>query len=101
MLATEDVDSSSDAWKEELGDRIEQLLDRKRSSVAGREDSLAAYCRLLTSLYLKEELHGKTEPLIVAFLKSIKTESSERETAYALKGIPEADPTSLYQVGHN
>jgi hypothetical protein len=65
---------------------VAQLLDRKRSSIAGREGSLSAYIRILTAKYAAEELHGKSEELVGVFLKSIKAESSEKETVLALKG---------------
>ena len=86
VLAAEDSDLQADVWTEELRDRVEQILDRKRSSVSGREESLAAYCRLLTGRYMQEEMHSRTDDLVAAFLKSVKAESSEKETAYALKG---------------
>jgi hypothetical protein len=86
-LASADHNVNLDVWKEELSERIEQILDRKRSSVAGREESLAAYCRLLTYRFLGEELEGKVDGLVAAMLKSIKTEPSEKEAAHALKAL--------------
>ncbi|KAI9784264.1 MAG: hypothetical protein M1839_002324 [Geoglossum umbratile] len=89
VLALEDADLPSAAvdWLEELNDRIAQIVDRKRSSTAGREESLSAYVRILTAKYVAEELHGKAEELVGAFLKSIKAESSEKETVLALKAL--------------
>jgi hypothetical protein len=88
VLALEDTDLAGSAtdWQEELGDRIAQILDRKRSSIASREESLSAYARFLTAKYAAEELYGKSEELVGAFLKSVKAESSEKETVLALKG---------------
>ncbi|KAI9768815.1 MAG: hypothetical protein M1840_004629 [Geoglossum simile] len=89
VLALEDVDLPSAAidWQEELGDRMAQIVDRKRSSISGREESLSAYVRILTAKYVAEELHGKSEELVDAFLKSIKAESGEKETVLALKSL--------------
>jgi hypothetical protein len=75
------------SWQEDLHDRIQEILDRKRSSVVGREESLAAYIRILCAKYAREEVHGKTLELAAAFLKSVKTESSEKESVLALKAL--------------
>ncbi|KAI9671951.1 MAG: hypothetical protein M1817_003497 [Caeruleum heppii] len=87
ILSMDDPNLATDAWVEELGDRIQQIVDRKRSSVAGREESLAAYCRILTCKYAKEELDGKIDGLAVGFLRSVKAESSEKETVLALRAL--------------
>lgn len=47
------------------------------------------YIRILTSQYAEEEIRGEETELVAAFLKSIKAESSEKETALAIKGIHE------------
>ncbi len=86
VLALEDSEQSPEQWSTELADRIEQLIDRKRSSVQGREESLAAYARILTAHYAKGDIRSKAAELVTAFLKSIKAESSEKETIFALKG---------------
>lgn len=87
MLAAEDTDQSSAAWQADLADRMEEIIDRKRSSVQGRETTLAAYVRILTAQYAEEEIRGKDAELVVAFLKSIKAEASEKESILALKGL--------------
>lgn len=76
----------TDAWRSDLADRIQELIDRKRSSVQGREKCLAIYARILTAQYAEEDIRGKEAELVVAFLKSIKAETSERETILATKG---------------
>lgn len=76
----------TDAWRSDLADRIQELIDRKRSSVQGREKCLAIYARTLTAQYAEEEIRGKEAELVVAFLKSIKAETSEKETILATKG---------------
>ncbi|KAI9699748.1 MAG: hypothetical protein M1836_002783 [Candelina mexicana] len=87
MLALEDNDLPPEAWATELNDRIEQIIDRKRSSVQGREESLSIYARILTAQYAQEEIHHKLGQLVSAFLKSMKSETSEKETVLALKSL--------------
>ncbi|KAI4199208.1 MAG: hypothetical protein LQ350_004764 [Teloschistes chrysophthalmus] len=77
----------TDAWRSDLADRIQELIDRKRSSVQGREKCLAIYARILTAQYAEEDIRGKEAELVVAFLKSIKAETSERETILATKAL--------------
>jgi hypothetical protein len=40
----------------------------------------------LTFKYAKEEMHAQEKELVSAFLRSIKNESSEKESILALKG---------------
>ncbi|KAI9699217.1 MAG: hypothetical protein M1820_007189 [Bogoriella megaspora] len=87
LAAADEVEPPTDAWRAALDDRIEQIIDRKRSSVQGREESLAAYNRILISQYTQEVLHSKMGELAAAFLKSIKSETSENETILALKAL--------------
>jgi len=86
MLSAENTEVSTEAWRTELGDRIQEVIDRKRSSVQGRETCLTAYVRILTAHYAEEEIRGKEAELATAFFKSIKAESSEKETVLAIKG---------------
>lgn len=87
MLALDVPDDASGAWKQELGDRMEEIIDRKRSSVQGREVTLAQYVHILMSHYAYEEIQHKTTELFPAFLKSIKAENTEKETRLALRGL--------------
>lgn len=86
MLNGDGVDKLPDAWQAELTDRIEETLARKGSTVLGREKCYKTYVHLLTAQYAEEEIRGKEMELVVAFLKSIKEEKSEKETMLALKG---------------
>ena len=88
MIAADDSEAATEAWKLELVDRIEETIDRKRSSVLGREAALTAYIRILTSAYADDEIRGKEIDLVSSFLKSIKAETSEKETILAMKGAP-------------
>src|SRR5215469_8927175 len=86
MLSADAPEDTTEAWKQDLGDRMEEIIDRKRSSVQGREAALAQYVHMLMSHYSFEEVQHKTSELFPALLKSIKTESSEKETSLALRG---------------
>lgn len=86
MLSGEDVDLQVPVWKADLGDLIEQILDRKRSSSAGREESLASFVRLAMGKYVYDEIHDRAEEIVNALLKSIKANSSEKEAVLALRG---------------
>ncbi len=89
MLGPDSGELSTDAWRADLADRIAEILDRKRSSVQGRERCLAIYIRILTNHYAEEEIRGREPELVSAFLKNIKSESSEKETVLAIKGNPQ------------
>ncbi len=88
MLSADTPEDATEIWKQELGDRVEEIIDRKRSSVQGRETTLAQYVHILMSHYAYEEIKNKTSELFPALLKSIKAESSEKETSLALRGKP-------------
>jgi hypothetical protein len=87
MLSTDAPEDAPEAWKQRLADLIEEIIDRKRSSVQGREASLAEYVHNLMCHYAFEEISHKTAELFPAFLKSVKAESSDKETSLALRGI--------------
>ena len=74
-------------WRSDLKERVEEIIDRKRSSIQGREKSLATYIHILMSQYAEDEISGREADLVTAFLKSIKAESSEKETVLALKAL--------------
>ena len=58
----------------------------------GREKCYKAYIHILTSQYAEEEIRGKEAELVVAFLKSIKEEKTEKETILAMKGTTTISP---------
>jgi hypothetical protein len=87
MISLDVPDETAEAWKQELADRLEEIIDRKRSSVQGREATLAAYIHFLMSRYAFAEIENQTSELYPALLKSVKAESSERETSLALRGV--------------
>ncbi|EFR02635.1 IFRD domain-containing protein [Nannizzia gypsea CBS 118893] len=79
--AGEDAESS----RAPLQDVIKELIDRKRSSVQGREDYLHAFVRMLTAHYQEEELGEQMDELLKVFAKSIRSEISDKETILALR----------------
>ncbi|OKL63546.1 hypothetical protein UA08_02035 [Talaromyces atroroseus] len=83
----ENPESDNVEWPEELADCIQDILDRKRSSVQGREESLAVFCRLSKFHYVEEEIRSHIQDLLAAFSRSIKYESSVRESILALKAL--------------
>ncbi|KIW88975.1 uncharacterized protein Z519_10459 [Cladophialophora bantiana CBS 173.52] len=88
LLETDDInEQTSDAARQELNDVISELLDRKGSSHKSREDALTTYVKCLTSHYLAEVLYGRVHDLLVAFGRSIKAETSEKETTLALRAM--------------
>ena len=87
MLALDEVQLQTDTWRSLLDERIEQIIDRKRSSVQGREESLAAYNHILTAQFAQEIIHNKLRELVPALLKSIKIDTSDKETVLALKAL--------------
>jgi hypothetical protein len=95
MLALDVPEDASESWKQELADRMEEIIDRKRSSVQGRETTLAQYVHILMSHYALEEIQHKSSELFSAFLKSIKAENTEKETCLALRGLSIISPMKL------
>jgi Interferon-related developmental regulator (IFRD) len=85
MLAGE-PDDTTEVWRQDIADRIEEIIDRKRSSTQGRETTLTAYVHYLMSRYAFDEINDKVSEILPALLKSVKAESSEKETCLALRG---------------
>ena len=63
------------------------LCERRGTSTQEREERYMYFARALTAHYSAEFLHGHVLPLLDAAGKSVKAESSERETLMALKVI--------------
>ncbi|KKK12184.1 hypothetical protein P175DRAFT_0524711 [Aspergillus ochraceoroseus IBT 24754] len=82
-----ELESNNNNWAQELIDVIEDILDRKRSSVLGREETYAAYCRLSKFHYVEESIRRRVPDLLTAFTRSIKVETSEREATLALRAL--------------
>lgn len=87
MISADTPDEPTEIWIQNLKDRIEEIIDRKRSSVQGRESSLAQYVHIIMSHYAHHQIDSKAAELFPALLKSVKTGSSEKETSLALRGM--------------
>ena len=86
MLAVGDLNGAEASARSDLSDVLDRILDRKRSSVAGREGTLATFNRLATANYVGEGVREKHEELVGALLRSITSRASEREAMLALRG---------------
>lgn len=86
-ILNSEAPESTDTWRDALNERMDEIIDRKRSSIQSREKSLANYIHLLTSYYAEDDISGRGAELVTAFLKSIKAESSDKETVLALKAL--------------
>ncbi|KAK2750855.1 hypothetical protein FQN55_001426 [Onygenales sp. PD_40] len=79
-------ESSSETLETDLAEVIKDYNDRKRSSILSREQALTSYVRILTSHYIEDGITSVDE-LVSSFIKSVKNESSEKETVLALKAV--------------
>lgn len=87
-LATlDDMEESTGAWQDELGDRMMQITERKKTSFASREEAFSAYIRILCAKYAKEEIYLKKKDLIDSMLRSVKNGRTEKESLLASKGL--------------
>lgn len=77
-----------EASDQDLRDRIEEIIDRKRSSEEGRETTLTAYNRQLMHQYCSEAVERSAAELYPALCKSIRPETGEKEACLALRGMP-------------
>lgn len=87
LLDFTDDEANNEFWEHEFSDVITNIVDRKRSSVQGREEAYTAFGRLSKFHYVHDELYGRVGELTAAFCKSIKQESSVRETTLALRAL--------------
>ena len=87
VLNGDSMDTAPDGWRAELLERIEEILTRKGSTNQGREKAYKTYVHYLTAQYAEEEISGKENELIIAFLKSIREEKSEKEAILANKAL--------------
>lgn len=85
--AAEDHDLVPEAWAEELQTRMEHLIDRKRTSTEGREESLNVIISILKIHYANRELDRKLSEFVPALLRSIGDEENEKEALAALKAL--------------
>ncbi|PVH97020.1 hypothetical protein DM02DRAFT_96203 [Periconia macrospinosa] len=87
ILNNEEAVYPEDAWLADLNTFMEQIADRKGSSTEGRALSLANYAHIVMTRYTKETIETRMSELLPSMIKSIKQETSEDETAAALKAL--------------
>lgn len=88
MLESDDFnDSNTDILKQDLNATIDEIIERKGSSTTSREDALTRYNRYLMSHHFGDVLYGRVDAVLAALSKSIKTESSSKETVLALRAV--------------
>lgn len=89
LVAPSDLDGdvANEAWISDLEDRINAIVDRKRSSTEGREQQMSAFIITLTRHFAREELRPRVDELLPALLKGVKSGQSERETILAMKAL--------------
>jgi hypothetical protein len=80
-------EAPAEVWVSKLGESKDQLVDRKRSNVAQREEALKLYGYILTVRYARREIQSEQSELIPAILRSVKSPGSEKEAELALKAL--------------
>lgn len=65
---------------------VNDILDRKWSSQAGREKSLEQIIRGLTECYAAQNIFGTEDVLVDTIMKCVKMERTEKEALLALQG---------------
>ena len=80
-------ETNADALKYDLGNTIDEILERKGSSTEGREEALKRYNRILTSHHFGDVLYGRVDDILASLSKSIRAESSSNETVMALRAV--------------
>lgn len=86
ITGADDTEASKDGWRLHLHQQIEKLLDKKRSSVEGRELSLAVFGRILMLRFARDEIAPKLDEIASAVLKSATSGASDAESILALRG---------------
>lgn len=86
VVDSEDGDTISD-WTDKLKACINEILDRKRSSVKGREAYLAGYVHLTRHHFADTIIEGQLHELIPAILRSIRSGRNTEEVLAGLKAL--------------
>lgn len=71
-----------------LQERIEKMLDTKKKGVEAKEEDMHKYNQTLLAMDAREDIADQQGEIIEHLLKAIKGARTEKETLYALKGIP-------------
>lgn len=87
LESDEFAESNLDNLKHSLSTIIDELIERKGSSVQGREDALERFNRLLISHHFGDVLYGRAQDLLTALMRSVKGGSSSKEVILGLKAL--------------
>ncbi|KAH8671510.1 interferon-related developmental regulator-domain-containing protein [Xylariales sp. PMI_506] len=88
VITSEDGDQDvMKDWTDKLKDCINEILDRKRSSVKGREAYLAGYVHLARHHFADTMIENQLHEFIPALLKSIRGGRNTDETVGALRAL--------------
>lgn len=87
VISAAEIDLTEERWITELGDHINEICDRKRSSYEVREGALHFFNEIVAHHYAWEELKPKVGEVLPALMKSLKSGGRERETVLTLKAI--------------
>lgn len=103
FLESDDLaDASVDATKQNLNTTIDEIIERKGSTATGREDALLRYNRFLKIHHFEDVVSSRVDAILAALSKSIKAESSSKETVLALKAVSltalSSENTMLYET---
>ncbi|KAI0134307.1 interferon-related developmental regulator-domain-containing protein [Xylariales sp. AK1849] len=96
VVASEDGEDTISDWSDKLKDCINEILDRKRSSVKGRESYLAGYVHLTRHHFADTMIEHQLHELVPAILKSIRGGRNTEETVTALKALQMTTLTTQY-----
>ena len=80
-------ETNLETLKSTLSSTIDEIIERKGSSVQGREEALERFTRLLLSHHFGDVLYGRTDEVLAALSKSIRSETSPKESTLALKAV--------------
>ena len=93
-IASEELDSQPGGWTQHLADMITLIIDRKKSSVQGREGTINHFAILLMTHYARDRIASSIEELLPALIRCAKSGGSDRESVLALQG--KQMPPGLY-----
>ena len=74
-------------WDEELEERIGRIVDRRKSTVHGREEDLAVYAHILRHRYSEDIVSKRSTEILTALAKSIRSSKTEVECVATIKAL--------------
>jgi hypothetical protein len=83
----DELPEPGNTWQDDLGDVIQRIVDRKKSSYQGREEAFAMYVAILSAKYAREEIVMKKDEIVDSCLRSVKSGRTEKESLLAAKAL--------------